>query len=182
MAPDTLTAMTPAPALTAPALAAPTGRPRPDRAAALRIMGLATAEIAALILAAAAVAMLSPGNPPSFFLGAGIAVAGVRAVMGLCPGHGLHPHEILRRSVVASLIALAISAGLPALQGQPAHARVVTEFLLIALPLQYLGRIAAIRLLHGAGLWAVPVHVIGEAHLRQPIEAFFRHHLSYGLA
>ncbi|MFN3524859.1 MAG: sugar transferase, partial [Paracoccus sp. (in: a-proteobacteria)] len=26
------------------------------------------------------------------------------------------------------------------------------------------------------------VHVIGEAHLRQPIEAFFRHHLSYGLA
>lgn len=146
-----------------------------------RLGGLVLAEAMAVALAFVVIQPLAQGTPTAAFVAAGMTVFAARAISGLLPGRGLHPHEITRRSLLCTLIAIAICVGLPAIQGQPAYGRDIALFLILALPLQHLGRILAVRLLHMAALWTVPLHVIAEPDLRQAIEAFFRRNWTYGL-
>lgn len=148
------------------------------RAALSRNAVMVLTETAVLVLAMQITSGLAHA---SALMPAAITLLAVRLLLGLVPGRGLHPHEIMRRSVAAVPIAAGICIMLPALQGDTDHAVAIALFLLVALVLQYPARMMAVALLHRAGLWTINAHVIADPAISPLIETFFRRNWRYGL-
>ena len=148
------------------------------RATLSRIAIMVLAEAAVLTLAMQIASGLAHASE---LLPAAVTVIAVRLLLGLIPGRGLHPHEIMRRSVAAVAIAGAVCIMLPALQGDTRHAGAIALFLLVALALHHPARLVVLALMHRAGLWTINAHVIADRDQAPLIEAFFRRNWRYGL-
>ncbi|QUS35113.1 sugar transferase [Falsirhodobacter algicola] len=150
----------------------------------LRAIGLVLADAAALWAAFAVATLIVPAAAPraGMFAVAGALIIAMRAGAGLLPGRGLHPHEVMRRSLFATLAAgLVLGVALLGVDRDPALAAALALFVALALPLQHAARLAARRLLHALRLWGAPVHIMAAPELLPRIDDFFRRNWQYGL-
>lgn len=100
----------------------------------------------------------------------------------LYPGYRLHPHERMRRRLLAGMgIWLTASFGLLVLFGDWKMVLSETAFLFTALAIQPLIQ-SAIRLMaRAAGIWGEPAVILAPSGLKQKLTAYFQDKWEYGI-